>query len=110
MVMRFAGAAGTHRKGAGFQGKRPVVGGKLPAVTANRELLLTTRQASRVLGIGPREVRRFVALGRLVPVVVSELPGHLFRSSDVLRLAAERRRNPPRRGRPPKARAERLAA
>ena len=68
--------------------------------------IITCREAAQLLGVGPREVRRLVALGRLEAAPVDSYQ-HLFLAADVEALAEARRLNPPKpTGRPRKQRPE----
>lgn len=65
--------------------------------------LISVPQAAAILGVHRAHALRLVASGALVPVV--RVPaGALLDRAQVLALAAERRRNPPRAGRPRKRR------
>lgn len=62
------------------------------------ERLLAPSDASHILGVVPATVRAMAIDGRLRPVAITEGGIRLFRREDVERLAAERAKNPKRRG------------
>jgi len=67
--------------------------------------LLSVPQAAALVGLHPSHMRRLVTAGAITPVAVVPA-GALLAREDVEAFAAERRRNPPKLGRPRKRRPE----
>ena len=72
---------------------------------AKLDELMTPGDAAPLLGVSVNMVRLLEIKGRL-PALRTAGGVRLFRRGDVEALAAERRRNPPKPGRPPKVKAK----
>lgn len=72
---------------------------------AKPDELMTPADAAPLLGVSVNMVRLLEIKGRL-PALRTAGGVRLFRRGDVEALAAERRRNPPKPGRPPKVKAK----
>ena len=71
--------------------------------------LLNTSDAARFLGVSADWVRDLSNKGR-IPAMRTSAGHRLFKRSDLEKLAAERRKSPPQRGRPPKKKARKVTA
>ena len=65
------------------------------------EELLTSGDVARRLGVSGQQVHKLAKAGKLPVAGTTRSGTRLYRATDIERIAEEREKSPPRRGRPP---------